>query len=413
MRALTTLVAAAVLAAPAPGAAETIAIEGATVYVTPDKQLDDATVVIVDGKITAIGAGAKVPAGATRIDGAGKIVTAGLIEAHSQLGLVLVDQEGSGNDGQLSLDADKVHAAYRVADAYDADAITLPVARTGGVTSAVAVPSGGLVAGQSAWISLADGLTVDDAVRASAAMHAALGNDAGAASGGSRGRAITMLRELLDDAAAYGKTKGAYDRGQSRELAASRGDLEALAPVLRGALPLVVSAESETDIRAALRLAKARKLRLVIVGGTEAWKVADELAKAKVAVILDPTQNLPWKLEAPDVRDDAAATLAAAGVQVAISTMGNASAARTLRQLAGNAVAEGMSWQAALAALTTVPAAIYGVTDRGTVEPGKVADVVVWSGDPLELSTRAEVVIIGGVVQSLETHQSKLFRKHR
>ncbi|MCB9561342.1 MAG: amidohydrolase family protein [Kofleriaceae bacterium] len=406
-------VAATLAVAPRPARADTIAIVGATVYTRPDRKLDDATVVIVDGKITAVGAGVAVPAGATRIDGTGKIVTAGLIEADSSLGLVTVDAEPSANDGAPALDADKVHAAFRVVDAYDADALTIPVARAGGVTSAVAVPRGALVAGQSAWFTLADGVTADDAVAAPAAMHASLGNAASDASGGSRGRAIEMLRALLDDAATYARTRSAYDRNQSRELAADRLDLEALQPVLRGRLPLVVAAESEGDIRAALRLAKQRKLRLAISGGTEAWKVADELARAGVAVILDPTDNLPRRLEAPDVRDDNAAVLAAAGVPVAIATMGDPDAARTIRQLAGNAVADGMPWAQALAALTTVPAALYGVKDRGTVEKGQVADVVVWSGDPLELSSRAEVVIIGGVVQSLVTHQTELFDRYR
>jgi imidazolonepropionase-like amidohydrolase len=222
-----------------------------------------------------------------------------------------------------------------------------------------------------------------------------------------------MLRELLDDAATYARSKSAYDRNQSRKLSAARLDLAALGPVLRGRTPLVVSAQSEQDIRAALRLAKEKKLDLVIAGGTEAWKVADELAKAKVPVILDPTANLPDRLEAPDVRDDTATVLAKAGVEVVISTLGDASQARTLRQLAGVAVSEGLPWEDALAAITTGPAALYGVKDRGTVSKGAAADVVVWSGDPLELSTRAEVVIIGGKVQSLETHQTKLLQKYR
>jgi imidazolonepropionase-like amidohydrolase len=409
-------VAALVAIVPARAAADTIAITGATVYQTPEKKLEDATVVITDGKITAVGKGVAVPAGATTIDGAGKIVTAGLIEAHSGIGLVAIELEPAANDGQLGAtvnDTDHVHAAYQAIDGYDADAMTIPIARTGGVTSAVAVPSGGLVSGQSAWFTLAEGSSADDAVRAPAAMHAALGNDAGAASGGSRGRAIELLRELLDDAATYAKSKSAYDRNQSRKLAAARLDLAALGPVLRGRLPLIVSAASEQDIRAALRLAKEKKLDLAIAGGAEAWKVAEELARAKVAVILDPTQNLPDRLEAPDVRDDTAAVLARAGVEVVISTLGDSSQARNIRQLAGNAVAEGMSWEDALASITTAPAALYGVKDRGTVAKGAAGDVVVWSGDPLELSSRAEVVIIGGKVQSLETHQTRLLKKYR
>jgi imidazolonepropionase-like amidohydrolase len=410
------LVVAAVLALGGVANAETIAITHATVWATPEQKLEDATVVIRDGRITAVGKGAAIPSGARTIDGTGKVVTAGLVEAYTTIGLVTIELEAGANDGSVGdtpTDMDRVHAAFRVIDAYDADAITIPVARTGGVTSAISVPGGGLVAGQSAWMTLADGFSTDDAVRAPAAMHASLGNGGAAAAGGSRGAAIERLRELLDDAAAYARNKGAYERNQSRSLAAGRLDLEALAPVLRGRTPLVVSADSEQDIRAALRLARERKLRLVIAGGAEAWKVAADLAKAKVPVILNPTSNLPVQLEAPDVRDDTATVLAKAGVDVAISTLGNASGARTIRQLAGNAVAEGLPWKDALASLTTVPAKIYGVTDRGTVTKGAVGDVVVWSGDPLEISTRAETVIIGGVVQSLETHQTRLLKKYR
>ena len=409
-------IAAALALIPARAAADTIAITGATVYQTPDKKLEDATVVIKDGKITAVGKGVAVPSGATTIDGTGKIVTAGLVEAYTSIGLVAIELEPAANDGQLGTtinDTDNVHAAFQVIDAYDADALTIPVARTGGVTSVVSVPTGGLVSGQSAWFTLADGITADDAVRAPAAMHAALGNDAGAASGGSRGRAIEMLRELLDDAATYAKSKSAYDRNQSRKLSAARLDLDALGAVLRGRVPIVIRAASEQDIRAALRLARQKKLDLVIADGTEAWKVAEELAAAKVPVILDPTQNLPDRLEAPDVRDDNATILAKAGVEVVISTLGDPSQARNIRQLAGVAVSEGMSWEDGLASITTAPAALFGVKDRGTVTRGAAGDVVVWSGDPLELSSRAEVVIIGGKVQSLETHQTRLLKKYR
>jgi len=406
----------AVVAAPATAHAETIAITHATVYATPRQKLEDATVVIRDGKIAAVGKGAAIPSGARTIDGTGKVVTAGFVEAYTTVGLITIELEAGANDGQVAdtpTDQDRVHAAFRVIDAYDPDAITIPVARTGGVTSAVSVPGGALIAGQSAWLSLADGASADDAVRAPAAMNGNLGNAGAPAVGGSRGAAVERLRELLDDAAAYARNKASYDRNQSRALAAGRLDLDALGPVLRGREPLVVRADSEQDIRAALRLARERKLHLVIAGGTEAWKVAADLAKAKVPVILDPTSNLPAQLEAPDVRDDSAAVLAKAGVDVAISTLGSASAARTLRQLAGNAVAEGLPWADALAALTTVPAKIYGVTDRGTVTKGAVADVVVWTGDPLEISSRAETVIIRGVVQPLETHQTRLLKKYR
>jgi len=184
--------------------------------------------------------------------------------------------------------------------------------------------------------------------------------------------------------------------------------------VLDGRVMLVIHAAAEVDIRAALAIAAERRLRVAIAGGAEAWRVAPELAAAKVPVLLDPTDNLPDDLGAIDVRDDNATVLAKAGVAVAISTLGSPSATRTIRQLAGIAVAQGLPWPKGLAAITEVPAQIYGGTaERGTVERGKIADVVVWSGDPLELSSRAETVIIGGVVQSLATHQTKLLDRYK
>ncbi|HEX8111570.1 MAG TPA: hypothetical protein VF516_27760, partial [Kofleriaceae bacterium] len=142
--------------AAAPAAADTIAITGATIYQRSDRKLDSATIVIRDGRIAEVGAGVAVPAGATRIDGKGKIVTAGLIEAATQLGLVEVDLEESANDGRFGTQPTEIHAAYRAVDAYDGRSVAIPVARTGGVTSAITGPIGGLVAGQAAWVSLAD-----------------------------------------------------------------------------------------------------------------------------------------------------------------------------------------------------------------------------------------------------------------
>ncbi len=394
--------------------AETIAITNATIYVRPDQKVDGATIVMRDGTITAVGKGVAVPAGAKTIDGTGKIVTAGLIEGSTQIGLVEVDLEASGNDGRFNVQQQEVYAAYRSRDAYDARSVAIPVARTGGVTSAITGPTGALVAGQAALVSMGGGAVPPAPVRAPIAMNAALGR--GSNQLASRGHAVEKLRELFDDVELYRKNKGAFDRNQARRMTAARLDLEALIPVLDGRLLLVVRANSEVDIRALLALTKepiGRRLRLAIVGGAEAWQLAKELAAAKVAVVLDPTANLPDDLAAIDARDDGPALLAKAGVTVAISTIGDATQARTLRQLAGVAVANGLTWEQGLASITQAPAQIYGLTDRGTLERGRVADVVVWSGDPLELSSRAETVIIGGVVQSLVTHQTRLRDRYR
>ena len=386
--------------------AETIAITNATIYARPDRKLERTTVVIRDGKIVELGP--DVPADAKVIDGTGKVITAGLIESSTMLGLVTIDLEPAGNDGKFGTQPSEVHAAFRTIDAYNPRSIAVPIARTGGVTSAICGPAGGLVAGQAAWVSL-DGTA--EPIRFPAAMHAAVGS--GAVAMRSRGYAIERLRELLDDADAYRKNRAAFERNQSRKLAAGRLDLEAMLPVLAGRVLLVVRADSVVDIRALLGVAASRKIKIAISGGTEAWRAAKELAAANVPVFVDPTQNLPTDLASLDARDDNAALLAAAGVQVAISTLGDASTVRTLRHLAGIAVANGLPWDRALAAITSVPAQIFGARDRGFVEPGAIADLVVWSGDPLELTTRAETVIIGGAVQSLETHQTRLRDRYR
>jgi imidazolonepropionase-like amidohydrolase len=398
----------AVLAA-APASAETIAITNATVYQRPDRKLDNATVVMRDGKITDIGVGVDVPAGAKAIDGKGKTVTAGLVEAWTQIGLIEVELEPSGNDGRFGTTPTEIHAAYRSIDAYDTRSVAIPIARTGGVTSAITGPTGGLVAGQATWVSLAGGAIKP--IRFPVAMNAALGP--GAVAKHSRGHAVEKLRELFDDVDNYRRNKAAFERNQSRRLAANRLDLEALLPVLDGRVPLVVHANSEVDIRAALAIANERKLRLVIAGGTEAWRLTKELAAARVGVLVDPTDNLPGNLAAVDARDDNVAVLVKAGVAVAISTLGDPSAARTIRQRAGVAVAHGLPWDKGLAAITSVPAQLFGSKDRGTLDKGSVADVVVWSGDPLELTTQVETVIIGGVVQSLSTHQTRLRERYQ
>jgi len=405
-------IAVAVLACAAPAAADTIVITGATIYQRSDKKLDGATLVVRDGKITDIGTGIAAPAGATVIDGKGKVVTAGLIEGASQIGLIEIDAEETANDGRFGTQPSEVHAGYRAIDAYDGRTIAVSIARTGGVTSAITGPTGGLVAGQAAWVSLADSSAPLAAIRTPAAMQAALGRSAVAL--GSRGHTVERLRELFDDVDDYRRNRANFERNQSRRLSAQRLDLEALIPVLDGRELLAIRASAEVDIRAALAIAAERRLRIAILGGSEAWRVAKELAAAKVTVLIDPTDNLPTDLEAIDVRDDNATVLAKAGVAVGFSTLGGASAARTIRQLAGIAVAQGLPWDKGLAALTEVPAQLYGgAAERGTLERGKIADLVVWSGDPLELTSTAETVIIGGVVQSPVTHQTKLRDRYK
>jgi imidazolonepropionase-like amidohydrolase len=244
-------------------------------------------------------------------------------------------------------------------------------------------------------------------------MYAALGERALDSAEGSRGLALEKLRELFDDTADYVRRKSNYDRNQTRDYAARRLDLAAMARVLQRRLPLVIHAHRSSDILAAIRLSKDLNISIVIEGGVEAWTVADELAAANIPVILDPLANLPSSFDRIHVVDDAARRLREKNVRVIISTSGDAANVRGLRQLAGNAVANGMKWEDALAAVTTAPAATFAIGKRGTLETGSIADVVVWSADPFELSSSVDVMLIAGQKQSLQTRQTKLLERYR
>jgi imidazolonepropionase-like amidohydrolase len=182
--------------------------------------------------------------------------------------------------------------------------------------------------------------------------------------------------------------------------------------VLKGTLPVVVAAARASDIRAALTLAKDFGLKLVIAGGDEAWQVAPELAAAKVPVILQPTQNLPASFDALFSRQDQAALLHKAGVKVLLSTMGEPYRVNTLRQEAANAVSWGLPYFAALDAITRAPSEVFGL-DAGRVARGQRADLVLWSGDPLESSSRPLGLWISGAQQKLQSRQDALFEKYR
>ena len=379
----------------ADAAAEVVAITGARVHTLgPAGTLEGATVVIEDGRIRAVGAGLAVPAGARRIDAAGKVVTPGLLDSTTQLGLVEVSAVEGTRDAVVR--DDRITAAVDVVDALNPDSDLIEVNRVEGLTRAVVAPAPGnsLIAGRGALIHLGDG--PDLVVKAPAAMFAVLGETGQRLAGGSRAAALLRLREALTDARDYAAHRAAYDAGERREYALSRLDLEALQPVVEGKLPLVVEVHRASDVRAALRLAGEFRLKLILSGATEAWKVAPELVAAKVPVLLDPLDNLPRSFEDLGATLENAARLHRAGVTFAFQSR-DAHNARNLRQAAGNAVAYGLPWEEALRAMTATPARIWGIAERyGTLEPGKDADLVVWDGDPLEVTSAAERVFIRG-----------------
>jgi imidazolonepropionase-like amidohydrolase len=221
------------------------------------------------------------------------------------------------------------------------------------------------------------------------------------------------LREALQDALDYAANRRAFEQGDRREYALSRLDLEALVPVVKGELPLVVTVNRASDIESTLRLAKELKLKLILAGVNEGWVVARQIAEAEVPVLLNPMDNLPGSFETLGASLENAARLASAGVTIAFMS-GDAHNARNLKQAAGNAVANGLPWNAALAAMTAVPARLWGIADRyGTLEPGKDADVVIWDGDPLELTTFADAVFIRGREIPMTSRQLELRDRYK
>jgi imidazolonepropionase-like amidohydrolase len=424
MRSLTKqLVLALVIAAPA--GAQTIAIVGGTVYPVSGPAISNGTVVIRDGRILAVGANVPVPADAQRIDAAGKIVTPGLVNAATQLTITEISAVNSTRNSSAR-GREGIAAAFTVWDGLNPLSVLVPPARAAGITTVVIEPRGGIIAGQAAVLHLVEGDAADIVMRAPAAMVGQIGAQQGGGGGGgqqalvqSRGELMMRLREVLDDARAYSRRKADYERAQTRQFAASRADLEALIPVLDGRVPLLLEADRSSDIESAIKLAQDYKLKLIIGGGSEAWMVAEKLAAAKVPVLTGAMNNIPRNFSTLGTRQENAGLLRRAGVTVAL--IGNAGGGdedafnvRNVRFEAGNAVAYGMSREDALRAITLTPAEIFGVADRvGSLQPGRDADVVVWSGDPFEFATRPEHVFIRGREVHDVTRQDMLEQRYR
>lgn len=397
---------------------KTIAITGARVFTGEGEPIQDAVVIVVGDEIKAVGQGVAVPAGAEIVQGKGLVVTPGLVEPLTQVGITEVELEASANDEAEGPSGDPIRAAYRAADAYNPQSTVIPVCRLGGLTSAGVVPKGGLVSGQSAWADLAGHTATEALAAAPLALHVHLETGADPR-GGSRGAAVRAVREAFDDARFFQKNKAAWERNQSRPFSAGRLDLEALTLALGPAkkpgrrVPVVFHANRASLILAALAVAKEFDLAPVIAGGAEAWRVRTTLARNEVPVIVYPLLAGPESFDMLGARDDNAALLHAAGVPLALST-GETHNARKLRQVAGNAVRAGLPHAAAVAAITRGPAQALGMGDRyGTLAAGKVANFVIWSGDPLELDTRPVAVIIRGKKQPLQSRQTQLFEKYR
>ncbi|MEO5898440.1 MAG: amidohydrolase family protein [Vicinamibacterales bacterium] len=390
-----------------------VAITNGRIFTVSGAVIEKGTVVIAGGKIIAIGADVKVPAGAKVIDATNKIITPGWIESATSIGVVEIGNGAEGTADQGTTEKD-LSAAFNVLDAFNPYSTVIPVTRVEGITRAVVAPSGtgNVILGQAAMFDLAGDQVPASITRAPVAMFAALGEAGAALVGGSRSSAILRLREILQDAVDFNRNRIAWNAAQRRPYSRGRLDLEALKPVILGEIPLAIQANRASDLLAAIRLADEFKLKLVLMGAAEGWMIAPELARRNIPVVIKPLTDIP-SFDALGASLENAARLQQAGVTLILSSFDTHNA-RNLRQEAGNAISYGLDRNDALRAVTLTPARTWGVADRtGSLEVGKDADLVVWSGDPFELTTAAEHVFILGREMSRDTRQKALFDKYR
>ena len=418
MRRLLAIAGVAAALAASPAGAETVAITNARLLTMgPAGEIPVGVLVMQDGKIIAVGKDVAPPAGARIVDAGGAIVTPGVVASDVDFGLTEVEAVGDTVD--TATRSEHLSAAFDVRYGLDPFSVVIPVARLGGVTRAIVTPRYRnaddrelLFAGQAAVVHLGQG--VDMLVQPGAAMVLDLGAKGAARAGGARGAAFVALKAALGDVRWYMRNRQAFDRGEARQLDLSRADLEALIPVVRGEMPVMVRAHRAADILQVLDLAKAEGLKVILEGAQEGWMVAGQIAAAGVPVILDPTDNLPASFEMRAATMENAARLHRAGVLIALEGGGGGHRARETRYNAGIAVANGLPYDAALKAITVNPARIFGLSDRfGALQVGRDADVVIWSGDPLEPLTHPTAVFIRGEQQPMTSRALELRDRYK
>ncbi|MEP2102928.1 MAG: amidohydrolase family protein [Parasphingorhabdus sp.] len=418
MKHLATILVSSLALMASPAAAETVAITGGKVVIGDGSApMDAGTVVISNGRVVAAGTNVTVPANARRIDASGKWVTPGIFAGFSRIGLVEVGAVRSTNDTRA---ADSVFsAALDVQYAVNPFAAPVAVNRAAGVTRAVVSPgtSNSIFGGYGAIVDL--GNDNDPITKARAFQFVELGETGHSRAGGSRAAAHILFRAMLNEARTYARNPSLFDSDLMKA-----SDAKALLPVINGNIRLLVHVESANDILKVLDLRKDfPSLKLVLVGANEGWRVANEIAAAKVPVLASALSDLPYSFEDLSATQSNIGRMKRAGVNVAIGMINDRDAhqLRYSMQYAGNLVAlnkvpraTGLSWDEAFAAISSKPAEIMGMGSQlGSLKAGRKGDVVIWTGDPLELSTQVESVFIDGVEQSLSNRQERLRERYR
>ncbi|GLK42914.1 MULTISPECIES: amidohydrolase family protein [Novosphingobium] len=406
-------------AAPISVSAQNVTITNATIATGDGSApIEHATVVVRAGRIVSVGRDTTVLNGTQVVDGTGKWVTPGLFSAVTDLGLWDVEAVDDSND--TSADKSPFNAALDVATALNPASEHIAVSREGGVTRASVTPFNGssIFAGQGAVIDLGKDAAI--VMKPRAFQYVELGESGAKLAGGSRVAAHTALRNALREA----REVAALPLGAQRQgdVLLTRADAAALAKVIDGTQTLYVGVERASDIRGVMALkTEFPKLDLVLVGATEGWLVAPEIAAARVPVITMPMRDLPSAFEALAATMSNVGRMKKAGVKVAIGLFEGGNQPRNATEQAGNLVAltkipgaSGLTWGEALAAITSIPAEISGFGGKaGVLAPGAVGDVVLWDGDPLELSSAPVSVWIDGVKQPTESHQARLRERYK
>ena len=407
-----------------PGTKPTVAIRNATIYPVTSAPIPNGTIVFSNGTITAIGANAAVPAGATVIDGTGLSVYPGMIDSGTNVGLTEIDAvPGTVDTAEIG----DFNPNARAAVAINPHTEVIPVTRVNGITHVVSVPEGGIISGQSALVQLAGWTPPEMVVKAPLAMHIRFprlrsaplievpqDEEAEKDLRKNYTKEVDKLRDVLRDAQAYGRAAAA--RSGDRNVRRFDRDLilEALVPVVEGRVPVVMHASQARDIRAALEFADEFKLKVILSGGNDVATMIPELKSRNIPVLLGPLLSLPQREDDPyDILFTNAKALHDAGIRFAIQTQDSHNA-RNLPYNAASAAAFGLPKDVALKAITIYPAEIWGVADRlGSLEVGKGANVIVTDGDPLEIRTNVRRVFINGEEIPMDSRHTLLYEKFR
>jgi imidazolonepropionase-like amidohydrolase len=444
------LIAALLAAAALPASAQTIAITGGTVALGDGSEPFSGGVVIIrNGRIAAAGLNVGIPQGAEMVDARGKWVTPGIVAGFSRLGLSEIDLGGDGTTDDKA-NGGPFGAAIDIAPAVNPNSSTIPVNRADGITRAVVAPNvaKSIFAGQGAVIDL--GADMEPITRARLFQFVELGETGADTAGGSRASAFVLFRNALKEASELRRYAPAIssprepaeeidrpivrnpnesreygpDARRSEDVLLTRFDAAALVPVLQGRQYLLIHVERARDILNVLNLKRDYPLlKIVLVGASEGWLVADRIAASGIPVIASAVNDLPSSFEQLAATQSNVGRMRDAGVEVSIGMIDDNDTRYLFneRQYAGNLVAlenvpgaRGVRWGEALAMITSRPAEALGLgRDLGSLAPGRRADVVIWSGDPLQVSSNAEAIFIDGVQQPMDTRQTKLRERYK